>query len=127
MRSRSICWRTACTRANARATSSLSGTRVRPLVQHQQVLRRVEELLVFVLAVQFDEAVRQVLEGGRGGERAVDEGAAAALRRDLAAHDRLRAVGGFEDGFDRGEVFAGSQEVLGGAAAKQQADGFDED
>ena len=39
----------------------------------------------------------------------------------------LGAVSGFEDGFDRRELLAGSQEVLGGPAAEQQADGLDED
>ena len=39
----------------------------------------------------------------------------------------LGAVRGLEDGFDGGEVLAGSEQVLGGAAAEEQADGFDED
>ena len=46
---------------------------------------------------------------------------------DLAPHDQLAAVLGFEDRFDGGEVFAGANQVLGGAAAEQQADRFDED
>ena len=91
------------------------------------MLRRIEQLLMFVLPVQLDEPVRQILERRRGRERAVDERAAPALRRDLAANDQLAAVFGFEDRFDGGEVFAGANQVLGRASAEQEPDGFDED
>ena len=50
----------------------------------------IEQLLVLVLPVELDQPVRQVLERRRGGQRAVDEGAAPALRRDFAANDQLR-------------------------------------
>ena len=64
----------------------------RPGVEQRQVLRRVEQLLVFVLAVELDEAVGKILERRGRGERAVDEGAAAALRGDLATDDQLVAT-----------------------------------
>ena len=98
-----------------------------PRIQQREMLRGIEQLLMLVLTVQLDESIRQILERRGGGQRAVDERAAAALRRDLAAHDQLAAVGGFEDRFDRGEVFAGADQILSGASAEQQADGFDED
>ena len=82
---------------------------------------------MFVLAVQFDEPIRQVFEGRGGGQRAVDECAAPALRGDLAPDDQLAAVFGLENRFDGGDVFAGANQVLGRASAEQQADGFDED
>ena len=91
MRSRSICSRTACTTGKCPSHLIPQRDRAWPMSSStQQVLRGVEELLMFVLAVQFDEAVREVLEGRGRGERAVDERAAAALRRDLAPHDQIR-------------------------------------
>ena len=113
--------------ANAAATSARVGIEARPRIEQRQVLRRIEQLLMLVLAVKLDEAIREILERGRGRERAVDERAAAALRRDLAPDDQLAAVFGFEDRFDGREVFAGANEVLGRASAEQEADGFDED
>ena len=91
------------------------------------MLCRIQQLLMLVLAMQLDQPVRQIFERRGGRERAVDEGAASALRGDLASDDQLAAVLGFEDGFDGGEVFAGTNEVPSGATAEQQADGFDED
>ncbi len=82
---------------------------------------------MLVLAVQFDQSVRQVLERGGRCQRAVDEGAAAALRGDLAAHNQLVAVRGFEERFDAGNLLACADQVLGGTSAEQQADSFDED
>ncbi len=38
----------------------------------------------------------------------------------------LAAVGGFEDGLDGGEVFAGADQVVRSAAAEQQAHGADQ-
>ena len=65
------------------------GAKPRPLVEDQQVLGRIEQLLVLVLAVQFDQAVGQVLQGAGGGQGPVDEGPTAALRGDLAPDDDL--------------------------------------
>jgi len=50
-----------------------------PRIEQREMLGRIEQLLVLVLPVQLDEPVRQVLERGRGGQRAVDERAAPAL------------------------------------------------
>ena len=57
---------------------------------------------------------------------AVDEGAAAALRGDLAPDQQLFAAA-LEDRFDRRGVFAGAHEVARRAPAEEQADGLDED
>ena len=81
---------------------------------------------MLVLAVQLDQARRELLERADGGEVAVDERAAASLRRDFATDDELLAVGGFEDGFDIRRIFASSNEVSRRASAEEQADGFDE-
>ena len=58
-------------------------------VQRGQMRRRFEQRLVFVLSVQFDETVRQVLECAGGCEVAVDEGAASALCGDFASDEPL--------------------------------------
>ena len=76
------------------------------------MLLRIEQLLVFVLAVQLHQPIGEVLERAGGGERARDEGAASALRRDLAPHDDLFVPSVLEDGFDGGEVLAGADEIL---------------
>ena len=81
---------------------------------------------MFVLPVEFDQPVGQILQRAGGRQRAVDEGAAAALRGDLAPHQQLFSAA-FEDRFDRRDVFAGADEVAGGAPAEQQSDRFDED
>ena len=47
----------------------------------------VEQRLVLVLPVQLDEPLRQVTEGGRRGQGAVDEGPATAVARDVASND----------------------------------------
>ena len=103
------------------------GIEARPRVEQRQVLRRIEKLLMFVLAMQLDETIREIFERGRGGKRAVDERPASTLRRDLAANDQLAAVFGFEDRFDGREIFAGANEVLRRATTEQEPDGFDED
>ena len=82
---------------------------------------------MLVLAVQIDQDAGQLAERRAGGERAVDEGAAAALRRDLAPQDHFPAVRRVEDGLDRRRVLPGPDEVGRGAAADQQPDGADED
>ncbi len=94
-----------------------------PAVEQRQMLRRVEKLLVLVLSVKLDERVRQRPEIAGGGQRAVDERAAAALRGDLATDDQLVTLSRFKHGLDRCEVFAGPDQVLSRPAAQQQADG----
>ena len=56
---------------------------------------------------------------------AVDERAAAALRRDLAPDEDL-APSRLEHRFDGGGIFPGPHQVRRGAAAEQQADRFDQ-
>ena len=95
-------------------------------VDHAEVRGRIEQGLVLVLSVQLDQAIRELLERAGGGERAVDEGAAAPLGGDLAPDEQLfPAV--LEDRFDRRGVLAGAHQVARGASPEQQADGFDED
>ena len=88
--------------------------------------RGIEQRLMLVLTVELDQAVGQILQRAGRGQRAVDEGPAPSLRGDLAAHQQLFAAA-FEDRFDRRGVFAGADEVAGGAAAEQQSDRLDED
>jgi vacuolar-type H+-ATPase catalytic subunit A/Vma1 len=86
----------------------------------------VEEYLVFVLAVQFQQAVREIPQRPRSGERPVDEGAAAALGRHLAAHDDL-AGRVLELRLDQRGVGTGSNELTRRAPAEEEPDGLDED
>ncbi len=65
---------------------------------------------MLVLTVELDEAVRQVFQRACGGEHAVDERAAAALRRNLAAHQQLFPTA-LEDGLDSGGLLAGAHQV----------------
>ena len=65
---------------------------------------------MLMLAVQLDEAVRQFLQRAGRRERAVDEGAAPALRRDLAADEQLFPTA-LEDRLDGRGVLAGAHEV----------------
>ena len=82
---------------------------------------------MFVLAVQHDERRTEIAERGGGGERVVDEGAAASLTRDFAADDHLGAVGALENGLDGGEVLARADEVGARASTDEQTDRVDED
>jgi hypothetical protein len=83
---------------------------LRVLVEQRQVRQRIEQRLVLVLAVQFDQLVRKVAQRRRGGQRAVDERAAAAGAGQLAPDDDLAACPErsrvaarvFEDGLDGG-------------------------
>src|SRR5581483_578048 len=56
---------------------------------------------------------------------AVHERPAAALSRDLAPDEQLFPVA-FEDGFDRGRLLAGADQVARRAAAEQQSDRLDQ-
>ena len=85
-----------------------------------------QQALMFVLPVHFEQASGQIAQGARGGQRAVDERAAAALRGDLAADDHV-LLPGVEDGLDGRELLAGSHEIARRAGAEQQADRLDED
>ena len=87
---------------------------------------RIEQGLVFVLAVQLDQAGRQILQRTGVHQRAVDERAAPALRRDLTPHQQLFSSA-FEDGFDGGGILARPHEVAGGTAPKQQPDRLHQD
>src|SRR5437867_12434149 len=76
--------------------------------------------------MQLDESRRQLFEGSRRGEGAIDERPASTLRRNFATHQPLfPAI--FEDGFDGGGVFSRADQVARRTAAEEQAYGFDED
>ena len=96
-------------------------------VEQRDVLVRIEQRLMLVLPVQLDQSAAKLAERGRGRERVVDERAAAALRRDLAAHDDFVAAVPLEDGLYGRGLFAGAHEVGARASADEQVDGFDED
>ena len=83
--------------------------------------------LVLVLPVHVDEAAAGLAQRAAGREDAIDQGAAAALGGDFAAHDHLAAVVGLEDRFDARLVFARAHEVGRGTAADEQADGAHQD
>ena len=94
-------------------------------VEHGEMRRGIEQCLMFVLAVQLDEARRQILQRAGRRQLAVDEGAAATLRGDFAAHQQLLPAA-LENASIDGGVFARPDQVAGGAAAQQQTDRFDE-
>ena len=97
------------------------------LVEQIEMRGGIEQHLVLVLPVQIDERAGGLAQRRARDERAVDEGAAASLRRDLAADDHLAAVRLLEHRLDGGGLFAGPDELGAGAAADEQADGADED
>ena len=80
-----------------------------------------------MLAVEIDERAGGLAQRRAGDERAVDERAAASLRRDLAPDDHFRAVRPFEHRLDGGGLLAGPHELGAGAPADEQPDGADED
>src|SRR5262245_45870247 len=88
---------------------------------------RIEQRLVFVLSVKFDESVSQLTKATCGRECAIDERAASSLARDFAANNCLVAVGTLNDSLDGGLDFAGSDEVCGGSRPEKEADSLDED
>src|SRR5262249_24407413 len=81
---------------------------------------------MFVLSVELDEPVRQLLQRSGGRERAVDECAASSLGRDLAAHEQLFSTA-LEDGLDRCCLFARSYQLARRAPADQESNRFHED
>jgi hypothetical protein len=96
-------------------------------VQHREMCRRVEQRLMLVLPVQFDQLGGQLLECTSGRQFAVDVGAAAPLTRDFTSDQPLRPARALEDRLDGRQLLARPDQVAGGAAAQQQADGSDED
>jgi biopolymer transport protein TolQ len=87
--------------------------------------RRIEQRLVLVLAVELDEASREISERASGRERAVDEGAAPALGGDLASDEQFFPAA-FENRFDDRRILAGPDQVSGRAPAEEQPDRFHE-
>ena len=109
--------------------SHLEALRFEPRVgvEHVEVRRGIEQHLVLVLPVEVDERAGEVAQRAARHERAIDECAAASLRRHFPAHDDLATVGGVEHGFDRRGFLAGAHELGRGAAADEQANGAEED
>src|SRR5215471_20371278 len=101
-------------------------TKVPEGVDQLKVRRRIEQGLMFVLSVQFDQACRQLTQRGCRRERAIDEGAAPTLRRDFAAHEQLLPCD-FEDGFDARGFLASPHKLGRRAAAKEKSDRLDQD
>ncbi len=96
------------------------------VVEDRQMRRRVQQGLVFVLAVQLDQPRGQILQRTGGRQVPVDERTAPALGGDLASDQQLLAPA-FEDGLDCRAVLPGSDQVAGGATAQEQPDRLHED
>jgi len=104
------------------------GRKRRLYFEDVEVRRRVEQRLMFALAVNLDEVRGQVLQGTSRRQLAVDERAAAALRGNLSPDNDFGefVAAAFENRFDGGCGLIRSDEVPGRAAAKQQADRFNQ-
>ena len=89
------------------------------------MLLRIEQLLVLVLPVQFDQPVRQVLESARCCQRSADERPAPSLSGEFPAHDNFLAVA-LENCFDGRHVFPRADQILRGSTAEEKTDRFDE-
>ena len=94
-------------------------------VQEVDVIGFVQERLMVVLAMQVHERVSQLAQRPSRGKHVIDERTAATLSRNLAADDDLAAIGPFEDGLDRPDVLARTNEVRTRSAADEKVDGFD--
>src|SRR5436190_18872232 len=81
---------------------------------------------MLVLAVELHQPCGEILQGAGGSQRAVDERAAAALRRNFTADEEL-FFAALEDRFNRGRVLAGAHELARRPAAEQQSDRLDQD
>src|SRR5262245_24784706 len=79
---------------------------------------------MLVLSVQVDMSGTQIAERRGRRQRIVDERAASSVSRELTANDHFGAVGAFEDGLNRGELFAGAHQIGARPAAKEQVDGL---
>ena len=95
-------------------------------VEMSQVLDGIQEGLMLVLTMQRDELQAQFFQCGGRHERVVDERATPPAGRDFAPHDDLGAATALEHGVNTRRVFARTDEIGTGAAARQQADRFDE-
>jgi hypothetical protein len=87
--------------------------------------RGVQQRLVFMLAVQLDQAGGQLLQGAGGGQSSVDERPAAPLSGDLAPHEQLFPAA-VENRLDRSQFLSSAHEVTRGPSAEQQPDSLDE-
>ena len=81
---------------------------------------------MLVLPVQLDQTPGQILERASGRQRAVDEGAAPSLGRDLAADQQLFPAA-VENRFNGSRVLPRPHEVARRPPSEQQADGFHQD
>ncbi len=116
-------------RTPRRMASGDDGDRIRmsgERIEQSHVLGGIEQRLVLVLTVQIDAARAELPQRRRRREHIVDEGTAASLGRDLAAHDDVRGAPVLEDRLHGGEVLARSNEIRAGAAAHEQIDRFDQ-
>ena len=119
------------------------GKQVAELVDHVELVRGLEQVLVVVLAVHVDQVLADGAEHGQRDGRAVQRDAAAARGVELAGEQDFAAVGGdvdvggggdallgglvadFEDAADFAFVGAGSEHLGGAAQAEQHFDGAD--
>lgn len=87
---------------------------------------RIQQGLVFVLAVEVHQTPAQLTKRRSRHEDTIDEAARASLGGDLAAHDEFAAVP-IENGLNDRRFFACPHDVRGGPVAEQQADRADHD
>ena len=120
-------------RAHRRSFVAVAGQRVerrraRVAVERAALHRGVEQRLVGVLAVEVDERAADLGELARGGEAAVDVGAAAAVAgQDAREHGLLAGRRVDEAPFDPGFGRAVAHERGVGAAADEQLHRFDDE
>ena len=114
-------------RAKAAATSCWCDSQAGPGVEDREVLIGIQKLLMLVLSVELDQPVRQVFERGGRGQRARDEGAAPALRGDLASNDDLAGHRASKIASTVARSSPVRTRSVRRAAAEQEADGLDED
>jgi hypothetical protein len=96
-------------------------------VEEAEVRRRIEQELVFVLAVELDEVRGHVAQHAGGGQGAVDERAAAARGGDLAPDEHLGPIGALEERLDGGRIGPGPHQVGRSAASQEQTDSLHQD
>src|SRR5262245_57328143 len=110
-----------------RGTDSLDEcAKLRVAVDEREVRQRIEQGLMLVLPVQFDESQGEIAKGARSCDGPVDERATAPLTRHLTP-DEQPLITVVENGLDGGLRLARSNQIGRGTPTQQQPDCFDHD